>query len=134
MTRNITFGLNQKIKMSRNPLKNPLKNLKITKLQNYLAIKQNVKYIQIYNFRRCRKQVFFLFPHFSSSRKKSWTHFLTLLQVLSARQKSSACITILKIHVNGLVSPQGMAFLDIEISFQKIFCGYVQTRIKPRIK
>ena len=53
--------------------------------------------------------------------------------MLSVSQKSSACKTVLKIRVNGLVSPQGMAFLDIEISFQKIFCGYVQTRIKPRI-
>ena len=132
MTQNIVFRLNRKIKMSRNPPKIPLKSLKIMRLQSFLAIKQNVKHIQIYNFRRCTKQVFFL-PHFLSSRRKSWTHFFTLLQVLSVRQKSSACKTVLKSHVNGLVSPQGMAFLDIEISFQKIFCGYVQTRIKPTI-
>ena len=41
--------------------------------------------------------------------------------------------TVLKSYVNGLVSPQKMVFLDIEISFQKMFCGYVQSRIKPRI-
>ena len=79
MTRNITFGLNRKIKMSRNPLKNPLKNLKIRKLQNFPVIKWNEKYIQIYHLRRCRKQVFFLFPHFSSSGKKSWTHFFYVI-------------------------------------------------------
>ena len=39
--------------------------------------------------------------------------------MLSLRQKPSACKTVLKSHVNGLVSPQGMTFLDIEISFQK---------------
>ena len=53
--------------------------------------------------------------------------------MLSVRQKSRALKNVLKIHVNGLVSLQGMAFFDIEISFQQIFCGYVQTRIKPRI-
>ena len=53
--------------------------------------------------------------------------------MLSVRQKSSACKTVLKIHVNGLFSSQGMAFFDLEISFQKIFCGYAQTRIKPGI-
>ena len=85
-----------------------------------------MKYIQIYNFRRCKKQVFFLFPHFSSSRRKSWTHFFTLLQVLSVRQKSSACKTVLKSHVNGLVSPQRMAFLwmvmyKLELSVSRSF-------------
>ena len=39
--------------------------------------------------------------------------------MLSVLQKSSACKTVLKIHVNGLVSPQGMAFLDIEITFKR---------------
>ena len=34
---------------------------------------------------------------------------------------------VLKSSVNGLVSQQEMAFLQIEISFQKIFCFYVQT-------
>ena len=29
-------------------------------LQNFLAIQQNMKYIQIYEFRRCRNQFFFL--------------------------------------------------------------------------
>ena len=76
----------------------------------------------------------FFFFHISQVPERNRGHiFFTLLQVLSVRQKSSACKTVSKIHVNGLVSPQGMAFLDIEISFQKIFCGYVQTRIKPRI-
>ena len=59
--------------------------------------------------------------------------FFTLLHALPVHQKLNACKTVLKNHVNDLVSPQGMEFLDIEISFQKIFCGYVQTRIKPRI-
>ena len=53
--------------------------------------------------------------------------------MLPVRQKSSASKTVLKSYANGLVSPQGMVFLDIEISFQKMFCGYVQTRIKTRI-
>ena len=53
--------------------------------------------------------------------------------MLSVSQKSSAGETVLKSYVNGLVSPQGMVFLYIQISFQKIFCGYIQTRIKPRI-
>ena len=39
--------------------------------------------------------------------------------MLSVLQKSSACKTVLKIHVNGLVSPQGMAFLDIKITFKR---------------
>ena len=53
--------------------------------------------------------------------------------MLSVSQKSSASETVLKSYVSGLVSPQGMVFFGIQISFQKIFCGYIQTRIKPRI-
>ena len=88
-----------------------------------------MKYIEIYNFRRCRKQVFF-FSHISQVPERNRGHIVfTLLQVLSVRQKSSACKTVLKIHVNGWVSSQGMAFFDLEISFQKIFCGYVQLEL-----
>ena len=47
-------------------------------------------------------------------------------------------IYVLKSYVKGLVSPQVMVFLHIEISFQKIFCCYVQfmkreSKLKPRI-
>ena len=40
---------------------------------------------------------------------------------------SSANKIVLKSYVKGLVPPQEIAFLQIEISFQKIFCFYVQT-------
>ena len=41
-----------------------------------------MKYIQIYNFTRCRNQVFFLFPNFSSSRRKLKTQKLQNLKTV----------------------------------------------------
>ena len=75
ITRNIVFRVNRKIKMSRNTPKIYLQSRKIMMSQNFRAIKQNMKYIPIYNFRRCRNHAFFLFHHFLTSRRKienSW--------------------------------------------------------------
>ena len=38
--------------------------------------------------------------------------------MISVRQKLTACKTVLKSHVNGLVSSQGMAFLNCYVQIE----------------